>query len=224
MILSDVSRFQAFAFEFNLYRYIEDAKEALAESSVDDDGALNETAFIDELVREDVVLAPDKEPEASKRTSGGNYLSGEFDSDELSRITGDEYESTMDADDRNATTPVLDGDDVEANVKEEVPLAFGDEEEEEAAVAADDDALSSTPVAAEEPASAPAAAEEEPSIAPAAAAEEPSLAPAAEQPSGAPEAADAPSSAPAADAYAPAGAQAAADAPSSAPGPSSTRR
>lgn len=159
-----------------MFKKIEHAKHELAESSVDDDGAFNETAFIDELVREDVVLAPDEEPEASLKTNGGNYLSGEFDAGEMARIVSDK--SKMDAADQSETVPVLEGDDVEDNVREEVPLAepFDDEETEEAkrsetevekkekAAAADEDEDEDADAPSSGPAAAPA---DEPSSAPA---------------------------------------------------------
>ena len=110
-----------------MLKKIDESKEQLAEKAVEDDGAFNETKFIDELVDEDIVLAKDEEPEAALRTSGGNYLDGGFDEDDMARILSDD--ATMDADDRNATNPTLDDNDIVANVKEEVPMAAPFDEE-----------------------------------------------------------------------------------------------
>ena len=123
-----------------MLKKIDDSKERLAEKAVEDDGAFNETKFIDELVEEDIVLAPDEEPESSLRTSGGNYLDGGFDEDDMARILSDD--TTMDADDRNATNPTLEGEDVVANVKEEVPMAAPFDEEYEQAPAPEEAVVS----------------------------------------------------------------------------------
>ena len=105
---------------------IEHNKKKLAKSLHLDTDSFNSTEFIHELVSEGIVLAPDEEPERSKKTSGGNYLDGKFDEEDLERIVGDN--STADAEERDETTPELE--EVEGNVKEEVPLAepFGEDE------------------------------------------------------------------------------------------------
>ena len=61
-----------------------------------DDGELDEDAFIQELVREGAIVAPEDEPERARKTSAGNYLDGAFDGDDLARIVNDEDVRTLD--------------------------------------------------------------------------------------------------------------------------------
>jgi len=146
-----------------LLRKIEDNKEALAVSSVDDDGGFNETAFVDELVQSDVVLAPDEEPEAAKATSGGTYMSGSFDADDLARIVGDN--ATSSEKERRATVPILsevsDGETSEGpdEVDRQAEAHGGDRDSRGPSASSDDgglaDAPSGAPAVADEDATAP---------------------------------------------------------------------
>ena len=106
----------------SLLKRIEENKARIAERVVQDDGELDEDAFIRELVREGAIIAPEEEPERSKKTSAGNYLDGEFDAVDLARIVESGDNRTLD--ERVNSFPKLEEKDVEDNARDEIPEAF----------------------------------------------------------------------------------------------------
>ena len=105
-----------------LLRHVEENKATIAEQVIRDDGELDEDAFIQELVREGAIIAPENEPERARKTSAGNYLDGVFDGDDLKRIVNDEDVRTLD--ERVNEFPELAEADVEDNARDEIPEAF----------------------------------------------------------------------------------------------------
>ena len=106
----------------NLLKHVEENKATIAEQVIRDDGELDEDAFIQELVREGAIVAPEDEPERARKTSAGNYLDGAFDGDDLARIVNDEDVRTLD--ERVNQFPELAEADVEDNARDEIPEAF----------------------------------------------------------------------------------------------------
>ena len=109
-----------------LLKHVEDNKQQIAENVIQDDGELDEDAFIHELVREGAIVEPDLEPEKSKKTNAGNYLDGEFDEKDLKRIIKDDDKRSEDL--RVNTFPKLAAKDVEDNARDEIPEAFVDQD------------------------------------------------------------------------------------------------
>lgn len=105
-----------------LLKHVEENKATIAEQVIRDDGELDEDAFIQELVREGAIVAPEDEPEKARKTSAGNYLDGAFDGDDLRRIVNDEDVRTLD--ERVNQFPELAEADVEDNARDEIPEAF----------------------------------------------------------------------------------------------------
>lgn len=105
-----------------LLKHVEENKATIAEQVIRDDGELDEDAFIQELVREGAIVAPEDEPERARKTSAGNYLDGAFDGDDLRRIVNDEDVRTLD--ERVNQFPELAEADVEDNARDEIPEAF----------------------------------------------------------------------------------------------------
>ena len=105
-----------------LLQHVEENKATIAEQVIRDDGELDEDAFIQELVREGAIIAPENEPERARKTSAGNYLDGAFDGDDLKRIVNDEDVRTLD--ERVNEFPELAEADVEDNARDEIPEAF----------------------------------------------------------------------------------------------------
>ena len=106
----------------NLLKHVEENKATIAEQAMRDDGELDEDAFIQELVREGAIVAPEDEPEKARATSAGNYLDGAFDEDDLARIVNDKDVRTLD--ERVNQFPELAEADVEDNARDEIPEAF----------------------------------------------------------------------------------------------------
>lgn len=105
-----------------LLKHVEANKTELSDAVIRDDGELDEDAFIQELVREGAIVAPEDEPEKAKKTIGGLYLDGEFDKKQLKRIIGEEDSRTQD--ERVNSFPKLASEDVEDNTRDEIPEAF----------------------------------------------------------------------------------------------------
>ena len=163
----------------NLLKHVEENKATIAEQVIRDDGELDEDAFIQELVREGAIIAPENEPERARKTSAGNYLDGVFDGDDLKRIVNDEDVRTLD--ERVNEFPELAEADVEDNARDEIPEAFVSQdvdamedafdnlketlasryEEDDMEAPAPEEMEAEGPAEAEEPEAAPAPAETE---------------------------------------------------------------
>jgi hypothetical protein len=162
-----------------LLKHVEENKATIAEQVIRDDGELDEDAFIQELVREGAIVAPEDEPERARKTSAGNYLDGAFDGDDLKRIVNDEDVRTLD--ERVNEFPELAEADVEDNARDEIPEAFVSQdvdamedafdnlketlasryEEDDMEAPAPEEMEAEGPAEAEEPEAAPAPAETE---------------------------------------------------------------
>jgi hypothetical protein len=162
-----------------LLKHVEENKATIAEQVIRDDGELDEDAFIQELVREGAIIAPENEPERARKTSAGNYLDGAFDGDDLKRIVNDEDVRTLD--ERVNEFPELAEADVEDNARDEIPEAFVSQdvdamedafdnlketlasryEEDDMEAPAPEEMEAEGPAEAEEPEAAPAPAETE---------------------------------------------------------------